>query len=179
MSVGVRGLLVVAGAATIAGVAAAAPDAAAPRAVSVVCTFEKGVAVVVEPRRRRAVITDAGRTMDQFGQAVQDPSSNRLVGVLTSRGLTSFACRPITTRRTATRTSHLIGPWNARVFSRVLCGFFGKEMRLDAIPLRGGGYRILMSSPLAPKSPFVSVEIGPRTRGGISFDVEACIRLAK
>jgi hypothetical protein len=178
MRVGVLAVIALALAAVVAGLASPS-DAATPRPVSVTCTFEKGVAVVVEPRRRRAVITDAGRTMDQYGQAIQDPSSNRLVGTLTSTGLTAFACKRATTPRRATLTSHLIGPWTQRVFSRVLCGFFGKDMRIDAIPVRGGGYRVLISSPLAPRSPFLTVQIGPRTRGGISFDVQICARLAK
>jgi hypothetical protein len=169
---------VLAAVAAVAGAAASSLDAAAPRPISVVCTFEKGVALVVEPSRRRAVITDAGRTMDQFGQPIQDPESNRLVGVLTAGGLTSYACRRVTpTRRLA--TTHLVGPWTARVFSRVLCGFYGKDMRIDAIPLRGGGYRLTISSPLARKSAFLAVDVRPRGRGGVSFDVQICVRLAK
>lgn len=175
-----KSLVVVAVAAAAgAGSGPTSSGAATPRPVSVTCTFERGVVVVVEPRRRRAVITDAGRTVDEFGQAIQDPASNRLVGVLTSAGLTSYACRRVAPRRTALRTTHLIGPWNARVFSRILCGFFGKDMRLDATPLRGGGYRLRISSPLATRSAFLSVELRPRNRGGISFDNEICLRLAK
>jgi hypothetical protein len=157
----------------------ASSEAATPRPISVACTFEKGVVVVVEPRRRRAVITDAGRTMDQYGQAIQDPSSNRLVGTMTSSGLTAFGCRRVEPRRTALRTSHLTGPWTSRVFSRVLCGFYGKDMRLDLTPLKGGGYRLTVTSPLAARSPFVSVDLRPRNRGGISFNIEICLRLAK
>ena len=178
MRAGVLALIALATAAAVAALASPS-EAATPRPISVTCTFEKGIAVVVDPRRRRAVVTDAGRTMDQYGQAMQDPSSNRLVATLTSAGLTSFACARATTARRATLTSHLIGPWTQRVFSRVLCGYFGKDMRLDAIPVRGGGYRLVISSPLAPRAPFVSLQIGPRTRGGISFDVQACLRLAK
>jgi hypothetical protein len=179
MRYGVRALPVLVAAAVVAGAATPSPDAAAPRPVSLSCTFEKGVAVVVEPSRRRVVVTDAGRTVDRFGQPVQDPSSNRLVGVLTSAGFTSFSCKRTTPPRRAMLTSQLIGPWNARVFSRVLCGYFGKDIRFLATPLRGGGWRLYISSGFALRAPFVSVEMRPRTRGGISFDTQACIRLAK
>ena len=165
-------------AAAAAASAATSSNAAAPRALAFTCKFEKGVAVVVEPSRRRAVITDAGRTVDQYGQPVQDPSSNRLVAVLTANGLTSYGCTRVSPARTL-RTTQLIGPWSARVFSRVLCGYFGKGVRLDAIPVRGGGYRMTVSSAIAPKSAFLSVEQRPRSRGGISFDMGGCIRLGK
>jgi hypothetical protein len=171
---------VVALAAGAAAASAATSSGAAPQRIATTCTFEKGVAVVVEPSRRRAVITDAGRTADQFGQPIQDPSSNRLVGILTARGLTTYGCRRVAATRTTPRTSHLIGPWPTRVFSRVLCGYGGKAIRLDAIPLRTGGYRLTITFPPTPKSPFLAVAVPLRgSGGGVSFDMGGCIRLGK
>jgi hypothetical protein len=98
--------------------------------------------------------------------------------MLTARGLTTYACRRVSPSRRLS-TAQLVGPWSARVFSRLLCGFFGKDIRFDAIPVRGGGYRVTISSPLAPKAPFVAIELRPQRRGGVSFQLESCVRLSK
>lgn len=164
----------------VAGLVAWSPaslQAAAPRPISFFCTFEKGVVVVVEPSRRRAVVTDAGRSSDQFGQIIQDSESNRLVAVLTARAVTSYACKRVSPTRRL-RTTHLLGPWTARVFSRVLCGYGGKSVRLDVFPVRGGGYRLTIAGRPSARVAFLAVEVRPRG-GGIWLEQQGCIRLSK
>jgi hypothetical protein len=79
------------------------------------------------------------------------------------------------------RYSHLIGPWPARVFSRALCGVFGRNIRLDVVPLRrGGGFRMTFSGIGGPRSAaFVAAEIRPRNRGGVWIDDRYCGRLGR
>jgi hypothetical protein len=164
----------------MAAAGAAGSQQATPRPVGFTCKIEKGVAVVVDPRRRQTTIMDAGRTVDQYGQPVQSQESSRLVAVLSPRGASFFGgCKRSSTARRA-RVTHLIGPWPARVFSRVLCGLSGPAMRFDAFPVRGGGYRLSVAW-RDQRVPYAMVSTTRRAgnRGGISFDVDACIRLSK
>lgn len=153
---------------------------ATPRPIGFTCKIEKGVVVVVDPRRRQTTVIDSGRSMDQYGQWIQSPDSNRLVAILNARGISFFGgCRRAASARRA-RFADLTGPWPARVFSRVLCGFGGPGVRFDAFPVRGGGYRLS----IAPKDErvpraIVSTTQRPRNRGGISFDLDLCIRVGK
>ena len=163
-----------------AAAAAAGSQHATPRPVSFTCKITKGVAVVVDPRRRHTTVTDAGRTADQYGQPAQDPSTNRLVATMTARGVSFFAGCKRAPNAKRHRTSHLIGPWPARVFSRVLCSVGGPDVRFDAFPLRGGGYRLSVAwqDRRIPYS-LVSTSQQPRSRGGLSFDMNMCTRLSK
>jgi hypothetical protein len=178
MKVGVVGIALAAALAAAFGASAASH--AAPRPIAFTCKFEKGIAVVVDPRRRQTTITDAGVTVDQYGQRVQSQESNRLVATVTTRAAAYFGgCKRATPARRA-RTSHLIGPWPARVFSRVLCTVGGPAVRFDVFPVRGGGYRLSIAWRNA-RLPYalVSTEQRPRNRGGISFDTNMCFRLGK
>jgi hypothetical protein len=160
-----------------AAAGASASRQATPRPIAFTCKIEKGVAVVVDPRRRQTTVIDARRTGDQYGNPVQSQESNRLVAILTPRGVSYFGgCKRVTPRRT--RTANLVGPWPARVFSRVLCGFGGPTVRFDAFPVSGGGYRLTIA-PQDARSQLAAVSTTQRTRnrGGISFDLDLCIRV--
>lgn len=153
---------------------------ATPKPIGFTCKIEKGVVVVVDPRRRQTTVIDAGRTADQYGQPVQSQDSNRLVAILTARGVSYFGgCKRAANARRA-RITDLTGPWPARVFSRVLCGFGGPSVRFDAFPVSGGGYRLSIAwkDERVPRA-VVSTTQRARNRGGISFDLDLCIRLGK
>jgi hypothetical protein len=178
MKLGVSGIAIVL--ALTAAAAAGASQRVRPQPLAFTCKFEKGIAVVVEPRRRQTTITDAGVTGDQYGNRIQSPESNRLVAILGLRGVSFFGgCKRVTPVRRA-RTSHLTGPWPARVFSRVLCTVGGPAVRFDAFPVSGGGYRLSIAW-RNTRTPYalVSTEQRPRNRGGISFDIDMCFRLGK
>jgi hypothetical protein len=178
MKVAVSGMAVAAALTAAAG--AAGSQLARSQPIAFTCKFEKGIAVVVEPRRRRTTIIDAGVTGDQYGNRIQSPDSTRVVAILDSRGPSFFVgCKRVTPARRA-RTSHLIGPWPARVFSRVLCPAGGPAVRFDAFPVAGGGYRLSIAL-RNTRTPYalISTEQRPRNRGGISFDLGMCFRLGK
>jgi hypothetical protein len=179
MKVAVSGIAVAAALTAAAG--AAGSQHARPQPIAFTCKFEKGIAVLVEPRRRQTTIVDAGVTGDQYGNRIQSPESNRVVAIFNSRGPSFFVgCKRVTPARRA-RVSHLTGPWPARVFSRVLCPAGGPAVRFDAFPVAGGGYRLSISlrSGRGIQNALVSTEQRPRNRGGISFDTEMCFRLGK
>jgi hypothetical protein len=178
MKIAVSGIAVVAALTAAAG--AAGSHDARSQPIAFTCKFEKGIAVVVEPRRRQTTIVDAGVTGDQYGNRIQSPESNRLVAIMNTRSVSYFGgCKRVARARRA-RTSHLTGPWPARVFSRVLCTVGGPAVRFDAFPVSGGGYRLSITWGFArSQSVLVSSEQRPRNRGGISFDIDKCFRLGK
>jgi hypothetical protein len=178
MKIGVLGAAVLA----LLGAVPAAPasEQATRRPVAFTCKIEKGIAVIVDARRRQTTVVDAGVASDQYGERIQSPESNRLVAILNARGASYFAgCKRVTPARRA-RTGHLIGPWPARVFSRVLCGVGGPAVRFDAFPVSGGGYRLSISwRNLRTPYALIATDQRPRNRGGISFDPGMCFRLSK
>jgi hypothetical protein len=152
-------------------------SAASPARTAVDCRFEKGVGVRVEPRQRRMVVYDAGTTVDEFGNVVQSQQSERIVGILTPRGFTLWAgCRRVAPARL--RGSDLAGPWPARVFSRVLCGIYGRAVRIDALRLRGGGYRLEIAQGRPALRRVVTATLR-RNAGGISLQLPLCVRLSQ
>ena len=163
-----------------AAVAGAVPNVARTP-VAFTCKIEDGLAVVVDPARRRTVISDAGITGDQYGNRIQSEDSVRPVATMNARGLSLLAgCRRVTPARRL-RITRMVGPWPARVFSRVLCGVGGPGIRFDAIPI-AGGYRLTIALP-GPRpgrlTPVVSTEHRGARGGGISLDLAFCFRLSK
>jgi hypothetical protein len=52
-------------------------------------------------------------------------------------------------------------------------------MRLDAIPLKGGGYRLQVGFPRPYRTAFAAAELRPKNRGGVWFEIPLCERLIK
>jgi hypothetical protein len=164
-------------AAALAAVAAFPAGAATPARISLNCTFEDGVALVLDPAKRSLEILDAKSEANSFGGR-QMSADAKFVASLTAQRVSYVRCRRVAVRRTVPRTTHLAGPWPARVFSRVLCGIGGPGLRLDLTRLAGGGYRLVVALPTRTGGrAYAAVELRPRNRGGIWFDIPGCERL--